>query len=34
MGMQERTQLFGGNVYVKSERGKGTKVIAFVPIGN
>jgi signal transduction histidine kinase len=34
MGMQERAQLFGGNVYVKSERGKGTKVIAFVPIGN
>ncbi len=32
MGMQERAQLFGGNVYVKSEPGKGTKVVAFVPI--
>jgi two-component system, NarL family, sensor histidine kinase DegS len=32
MGMQERAQLFGGNVFVKSERGKGTKVIAYVPI--
>lgn len=32
MGMQERAQLFGGNVYVKSERGKGTKVVAFVPV--
>ena len=32
MGMQERAQLFGGNVYVKSERGKGTKVIAYVPV--
>ncbi len=32
MGMQERAQLFGGNVYVKSERDKGTKVIAFLPI--
>ncbi len=31
MGMQERAQLFGGNVYVKSERGKGTKVVAYVP---
>ncbi len=34
MGMQERAQLFGGNVYVKSERGKGTKVVAYVPIKN
>lgn len=32
MGMQERAQLFGGNVYVKSERDKGTKVVAYVPI--
>lgn len=32
MGMQERAQLFGGNVYVKSERGKGTKLVAYVPI--
>jgi len=32
MGMQERAQLFGGNVYVKSERGKGTKVVAYVPM--
>ena len=32
MGMQERAQLFGGNVYVKSERGQGTKVIAYVPM--
>ncbi len=32
MGMQERAQLFGGNVYVKSERGKGTKVVAMVPV--
>ncbi|MBI5651113.1 MAG: HAMP domain-containing protein [Chloroflexi bacterium] len=32
MGMQERAQLFGGKVYVKSERGKGTKVVAFVPV--
>ncbi len=34
MGMQERAQLFGGSVYVKSERGKGTKVVAYVPIMN
>lgn len=34
MGMQERAQLFGGNVYVKSERGRGTKVIAYVPFTN
>ncbi len=34
MGMQERAQLFGGNVYVKSERGKGTKVVAYVPLKN
>ena len=34
MGMQERAQLFGGNVYVKSERGKGTKVVAYVPTKN
>ena len=32
MGMQERAQLFGGNVYVKSVRGKGTKVVAGVPV--
>lgn len=32
MGMQERAQLFGGNVYVKSEQGTGTKVIADVPV--
>ena len=32
MGMQERAQLFGGNVYVKSERGRGTKVVAYVPL--
>ncbi len=32
MGMQERAQLFGGNVFVKSERGQGTKVIAYVPV--
>ncbi len=32
MGMQERAQLFGGNVYVKSERSKGTKVVAYVPM--
>lgn len=32
MGMQERAQLFGGNVYVKSERGHGTKVIAYLPL--
>jgi two-component system sensor histidine kinase DegS len=32
MGMQERAQLFGGNVYVKSERGKGTKVVVYVPL--
>lgn len=31
MGMQERAQLFGGNVYVRSTRGKGTKVVAFIP---
>lgn len=31
-GMQERAQLFAGSVYVKSERDKGTEVIAFVPI--
>ncbi len=30
MGMQERAQLFGGIVYVKSERGQGTKVVAYV----
>jgi signal transduction histidine kinase len=34
MGMQERAQLFGGNVYVKSERDKGTKVVAFLPTKN
>lgn len=34
MGMQERAQLFNGNVYVKSERGKGTKVVAFVPVSS
>lgn len=34
MGMQERAQLFGGKVYVKSERRKGTKVVAYVPIKN
>lgn len=34
MGMQERAQLFGGNVYVKSERGKGTQVVAYVPVGS
>lgn len=34
MGMQERAQLFGGKVYVKSERSKGTKVVAYVPIKN
>lgn len=33
MGMQERAQLIGGNVYVKSERGSGTQVVAFVPVG-
>jgi signal transduction histidine kinase len=33
MGMQERAQLFGGNVYVQSERDKGTKVVACVPVG-
>ena len=32
MGMQERAQLLDGNVYVKSERGQGTKVVAYVPI--
>ncbi len=32
MGMQERAQLFGGSVHVKSERGKGTKVIVYVPM--
>ncbi|MDE3089856.1 MAG: HAMP domain-containing protein [Chloroflexota bacterium] len=32
MGMQERAQLFGGNVYVKSEQGTGTRVVAYVPI--
>jgi len=34
MGMQERAQLFGGNVYVKSERGKGTKVVTYVPVSS
>lgn len=33
-GMQERAQLFGGNVYVKSERGMGTKVLASLPAAN
>lgn len=33
MGMQERAQLFGGNVYIQSERGKGTKVVVVVPMG-
>ena len=33
-GMQERAQLFGGSVYVKSERGKGTKVLAYIPAAN
>lgn len=31
-GMQERAQLFGGNVYVQSERGRGTRLIAYVPL--
>ncbi|MCL4395417.1 MAG: histidine kinase [Chloroflexi bacterium] len=31
MGMHERAQLFGGNVYVKSAPGKGTSVIVYVP---
>ncbi len=34
MGMQERAQLFGGNVYVKSERDKGTKIVAYLPAQN
>jgi len=34
MGMQERAQLFGGNVYVNSERGQGTRVMAIVPVGD
>lgn len=34
MGMQERAQLFGGNVYVKSERDKGTKVVAYLSTKN
>lgn len=34
MGMQERAQLFGGNVYVKSERDQGTKVVAYLPTKN
>lgn len=34
MGMQERAQLFGGNVFIRSERGKGTKVIAYVPVNS
>jgi signal transduction histidine kinase len=33
-GMQERAQLFSGNVYVKSERGQGTKVLASIPAAN
>ncbi|MGB8648411.1 MAG: ATP-binding protein [Anaerolineae bacterium] len=33
-GMQERAQLFGGNVYIKSEQGKGTTVLAYVPLGD
>ena len=31
-GMQERAQLLGGNVYVQSERGKGTRLVAYVPL--
>ncbi len=31
MGMQERAQLFGGSVYVKSARGAGTTVVAYLP---
>ncbi len=31
-GMQERAQLFGGNVSVKSERGRGTQVIVCIPL--
>ena len=31
-GMQERAQLFGGNVYIKSERGNGTRLIAYLPV--
>ena len=34
MGMQERAQLFGGSVYVKSAPGAGTRVVAFVPAQN
>ncbi len=32
MGMQERAQLFGGQVVVKSERGQGTRVMASMPV--
>ena len=32
MGMQERAQLFGGHVYVKSAPGKGTRMVAKVPL--
>ncbi len=32
MGMQERAQLFGGHVYVKSALNTGTKVVAFLPL--
>ena len=34
MGMQERAQLFGGSVYVRSSPGNGTKVVAFVPLNS
>lgn len=33
-GMQERAQLFGGNVYVRSQRGQGTKVLVTLSIPN
>lgn len=33
-GMQERAQLFGGNVYVKSDYGKGTMLVASIPVIN
>jgi signal transduction histidine kinase len=33
MGMQERAQLFGGNLFVESTPGRGTTVIAYLPLG-
>lgn len=34
MGMRERARLFGGDINISSERGKGTRVVAALPLGD